>query len=147
MDLLLQNLCEGHKIGSLLDQIKRIKMNHKDDLYKLACETILIGRKVIKKKNDHDVFGVQVYTIEGMDWTGVGIGMGSDPPRTEPALQWQNDSRNFSLLDLYEDRHGSKVTDLDQPIILAKLDNGSEQEHRLIPEFCEPSFEAESNSL
>ena len=138
MDCYFKNLCEGHEIGNLLDQIKIIRMGHDPEFFKLACENILIGRKVIKKKNDSEFYGVQVYTIEAMDWTGVGIGMGPDPPRTEPDLQYQNDSRSFSLLSIYEQKYGSRVTDLDQPIIVARLDDGSE--YRLIPEFCEPSF-------
>ena len=138
MNRYFKNLCDGHEIGNLLDQIKIIRMEHDPEFFKIACENILIGRKVLKKKNNSEVFGVEVYTIEAMDWTGVGIGMGSDPPRTEPDLQYQNDSRSFSLLSIYEQKYGSRVTDLDQPIIVARLDDGSE--YQLIPEFCEPSF-------
>lgn len=142
MDFYLRHLFENKNFGSTLDQINLIKKDHDEEIFKKACESLMIGRKLMKKKNDQDVF-----TIMEIDWNpnATPRSMGHDQARTDQADEWQNEARLFSKLDDIDKKHGSKLKDLDQPIIVAKLDNGCW--FRLIPELCEPSFAAESNSL
>ena len=142
MNYYLSHLSEDKNIGSALDQINIIKSKHSEIEFKRACQNLMIGRKVMKKKNNEDVF-----TIMDIDWNpnATPRSMGYDQARTDQADEWQNEARSFSKLDDIKEKHGSELKDLDQPIIVAKLDNGCW--FRLIPELCEPSFAAESNSL
>ena len=136
----LSLLSEDQNIGSALDQINIIKSKHPEidfNKFKLACKNLMIGRKLMKKKNNEDVF-----TIMDIDWNpnATPRSMGHDQARTDQADEWQNDARSFSKLDDIKEKHGSELKDLDQPIIVAKLDNVGW--FRLIPELCEPSFAA-----
>ena len=140
MEYYLSFLFEDKNIGSALDQINIIKSKHSEIEFKRVCNNLMIGRKLMKKTNNEDVF-----TIMDIDWNASPRSMGHDQARTDQADEWQNEARSFSKLDDIEEKHGSKLKDLDQPIIVAKFDNGCW--FRLIPELCEPSFAAESNSL
>ena len=122
-------------IKSTLDQINLIRVYHQDN-FKQVCENILIGRKIKPKYNLEA--SSRIFQI---DWSATPKSMGPDPAVTEKEDLWMNDSRSFSLLEEIEKKYGTeyKVKNMDQPILVVKLDNGGWS--RLVPELCEPSYE------